>query len=134
MARKSKFAPPTRHAELGEYSGVVVSFTEATHFCFCEGFRRGPLRQRGKAPGPSSESVQGRNPPGAEVRTCRSRRASSASTGGIAWRARARAGGSWACTRSSGYDPWQARPREIAGSFEPIVVICLAFVRLLVLL
>jgi hypothetical protein len=23
MARKSKFAPPTRHAELGEYSGVV---------------------------------------------------------------------------------------------------------------
>jgi len=28
----------------------------------------GPLRQRGKAPGPSSESVQGRNPRGVEVR------------------------------------------------------------------
>src|ERR1700730_477978 len=51
MARKSKFAPPTRHAELGEYSGVVVSFTEATHFCFCEGFRTRAIATAREGPG-----------------------------------------------------------------------------------
>jgi hypothetical protein len=35
---------------------------------FVNGFGRRPLRQRGKAPGPSSESVRGRNPRGIEAR------------------------------------------------------------------